>query len=114
MPIKDYVELDEEDFYGQGFEQEGVVSVWVRFGDGTGVPEECDVLQDLCGVGYYDLDQQAANCFDFQMVSVRRLLEEMSYSNTFIAAAITAAKAKGIESAHWAVAKFGFAYDQTA
>ena len=29
MPLRDYEELDEDDFYGQDFEREGVCSVWL-------------------------------------------------------------------------------------
>lgn len=111
MALKDYAALDEEDFYGQGFQKEGGVSVWAGLSDDSGDVERIDVLQDLCGVGYYDLDRQASNSFDFRFVPLRRLLEEISYSSSFIGPVLEAAKSRGLESARWVLLQFDFAYD---
>jgi hypothetical protein len=54
MALHDYAAIDEGDFYGQGFEQDGVVSVWVGLSNGADDREEIDVLQDLCGIGCYE------------------------------------------------------------
>lgn len=111
MPLKDYRELDEEDYYGQGFRKDGVISIWVGLSDDSDDAQELDVLQDLCGVGYYDLDFQEGNCFNFELVPLRRLLEEVSYSATFMDPVLEAAKAKGLTSARWLLVQFDFAYD---
>ncbi len=54
------------------------------------------MLQEFCGVGYYELDDQEANCFDFKKVSLNKLLEKMSYANSFISEVLETAKEKGI------------------
>src|SRR5689334_12444520 len=53
MPLRDY--SDDDDFYAQGFDREGVVSIWLELAPGK-EDSNVDALQDLCGVGYYDLD----------------------------------------------------------
>jgi hypothetical protein len=65
MPINDYTE--DNDYYTQGFESEGVVSIWVGLTNSKDTPDEIDVLQDLCGVGYYDLDSQESNYVDYKL-----------------------------------------------
>ena len=111
MATKDYAELDEDDYYGQDFEQKGFVSVWLGLTDDSDDEENLDVLQDLCGVGCYDLDWQEGNCFEFELVPVKRLLEELSFASSFIDQALLAAKAKGMEQARWVLVQFDFAYD---
>ena len=66
MALHDYAEMDEEDYYGQEFEKEGVLSLWVGMKDDSDLPD-ADVLQDLCGVGYYDLDQQRRELPEFRI-----------------------------------------------
>lgn len=109
MPLKDYSEDD--DYYDQGFEKDGVVSVWVGLTDDSNDAEEMDVLQDLCGVGYYELDNQEGNCLDFKRVSLKILLQEMSYSESFIKEALAAAKDKGVTEALWVTLQYDFDYD---
>ena len=94
MALKDYSE--EYDYYSQGFEKQGVVSIWVGLLDDEEDEEGIDVLQDLAGVGYYDLAFQEGNCFDYEMVSLRELLSELSYSYSFITEALLSAKVKEI------------------
>jgi hypothetical protein len=101
---------DEADYYSQGFEKEGVVSVWVGLRGDKG-DSEVDVLQDLCGVGYYRLDDQESNNFDFKLVDLRVLLADLSYSESFIEAVLNAAKSKGLVDARWVVAQYNFQYD---
>lgn len=109
MTINDY--SNEPDYYDQGFEKDGVVSVWVGLTDGVDDDEEIDVLQDLCGVGYYDIDNQESNCLDFQSVTLKKLIEEMSYSDSFIFEVITQAENMGISKAKWVVLQYDFEYD---
>ena len=108
MPKNDYSE--EEDFFSQGFEKKGLISIWVGLTDRHGEPE-VDTLQDLCGVGYYRLDDGEGNCFDFAEVALSALLSGISYSNTFLTNAMAAAKEKGIEKARWVTVQFDFDYD---
>jgi hypothetical protein len=109
MPLKDY--SDEEEFYTQGFEKDGVVSIWVGLTDDSNDPEGLDVLQDLCGVGYYDLHNQEANNFDFEKVQLKKLLEEMSYSESFINEALASAQDKGLSEALWVTLQYDFDYN---
>jgi hypothetical protein len=111
MALNDYAELDEEDFYGQDFEKQRVVSVWAGLTDGSNDAEALDVLQDLCGVGYYDLDFQEGQHFDFELVPLHLLLEEFSYSSSFISPVLDAAKGRGAESARYVLVQYDFQYD---
>lgn len=109
MSLKDYQE--ESDFYIQGFEKEGYVSVWAGQKDDSDDPEGLDVLQDLCGVGYYDLDNQESNTFNFEISTIQKLINDISYSESFSVNAIIEAKKRGIKEAKWLIAQFDFAYD---
>ncbi len=110
MALRNYAEENEEEFYGQGFDENSFVSIWLGLEDDSNDPDGLDVLQDLCGVGYYDLDNQEANCFDFKTVSVSRLLDELSYSETYIDEAIARSKELGIKEAKWVIVQYNFAY----
>jgi hypothetical protein len=109
MALKDYSE--EADFYKQGFEHKGWVSVWLgttpaRSQDGV------DTLQDLCGVGYYKLSDQESDSSPAP-VPVARLFEDVSYADSFLAAVLAAAQRMGIADACWMTAQFDFVYDRT-
>ena len=109
MALRNY--QDESDFYTQGFEKEGYVSVWVGQNDDSGDPEELDVLQDLCGVGYYDLDNQESNHFDFKSSTIKKLIESISYSESFLSQTVSEASNKNIKEAKWVTVQFDFAYN---
>lgn len=109
MMVTDY--SNEEDYYSQGFEKENVVSIWVGTNTNETGDENIDVLQDLCGIGYYDLDEQESNCFEYKSVNLRDLLVEMSYSNTFIEVALAAASNMGITKATWVILQYNFEYN---
>jgi len=111
MPLKNYATEDEEDFYGQNFEVEGFVSIWLGQTIAENDTEELDVLQDLCGVGYYDPDNQEGNCFEFKLVQIRKLLEEISFSESFLTHALEVANRNSINTARWVTVQFDFAYD---
>lgn len=106
MPRRDYSE--DEDFYTQDFRSPGEVSIWLGYSQD--VDQSTDVLQDLCGVGYYSLDEQEANCFSFELTKVERLLEEISYAGSFAAVAVRAAKRRKLSEARWVTVQFDFAY----
>ncbi len=109
MPLRDYEAEDEDDFYGQDFEEEGIVSIWVGLSHDEN--EDVDVLQDLCGVGYYDLDNGETNCHEFRKLSVRDLLAPMSYSHSFLEPAVEAAEDLDLHRARWVTLQFDFRYD---
>jgi len=108
MALRDYEELDEDDFYGQDFERDGVVSVWLGTNDPTGYEPNTDTLQDLCGVGYYSLDNQEVMVKD-PPATIHELLEELSYSESFVDA-VDRAAGKGMKG-RWIVVQYDFAYD---
>ena len=110
MSVKDYSET--EDYYSQGFEKDDVVSIWVGLLDNSEDSHDVDVLQDLCGVGYYDIANQDSNSFDFQSVPLKDLLKDMSYSSSFIEQALAKAKEKGLTNARWVTLQYDFAYDK--
>lgn len=101
---------DEDDFYTQGFEKEGVVSVWVSLQDHS-ADKDIDTLQDLCGVGYYKLSDQESNVFDYELVDLSHLLADLSYSASYADDVISAARKKGIEKARRILVQYDFQYD---
>ncbi|WP_202742875.1 hypothetical protein [Acinetobacter calcoaceticus] len=108
MSINDY--SDENDYYSQGFEKEGTVSIWAGI-LGEDVDTDLDILQDLYGVGYYRLDDQETNNFNFEMVSLNELIEDLSYSKSFINEVVSVAFEKGIVDCRWVTAQYDFAYN---
>ena len=110
MALKDYAELDEEDYYGQDFATPGVVSVWVGSAEPTQFAKNLDILQDLCGVGYYDLDENEAY-YGPAPRDIGELLVDFSFRVSFTPAVVEAARRQGISRARWAIAQFNFAYD---
>lgn len=108
MALRDYAELDEDDFYGQGFGRDGVVSVWAGTIPAGGLAPNVDILQDLCGVGHYSLDQQEVNVADAP-TSVDELLAPLSYSSSFVDAVSQAVAGK--DRFTYVVVQFDFAYD---
>lgn len=111
MALRDYAEIDEEDFYGQGFREEGLVSVWAGTEDLSGAPPELDVLQDYCGVGYYDVDSNEVNHHGYVPTPVRTLLGELSFSASFADAASTAAERLNLGNPKWVICQYDFRYD---
>jgi len=111
MALRDYAELDEEDFYGQDFEKEGIVSLWAGLTDNSSESEDLDVLQDLCGIGYYRLDNQESMCDEFVLRPLEKLIADFSYVDSFRDSVISAAKKLNIHEARWVVAQCDFEYD---
>lgn len=108
--MRDY--SDEDDYYTQDFERTGVVSIWLEIRPPDADTDmETDTLQDLCGVGYYRLDQQDRYYFDGKFSKLPQLLEKLSYSASFADTVVDAAKRKGIQQAVGIVAQYDFAYD---
>ena len=93
--------------------KERKVSLWV----GVRKPnlkamEGVDILKDLCGVKDYDLDDQEVSAVGdkFPKASVSEILKRLSYSSSFLEAALEAAREKKIKEAYWALAQYDFAY----
>jgi hypothetical protein len=86
------------------------VSVWVGFVKGD---PNVDVLKHLCGVRSYDLDFQEIIIDDegWKQQSIESLLQQLSYSGTFLDVALSAAKAKNITKALYVLAQYRFVYD---
>ncbi len=107
MPLCDH--SDDHDFYTQGFERNGVVSVWagLRPADDRA---DVDVLQDLCGVGYYALSDQEGQASDGDAVSLGTLIEPLSYASSYLQAVVARAGARGVTHAHWLTVQYDFAY----
>lgn len=111
MALHDYEKIDEGDFYGQEFAKDGVVSVWLGLTDLTDLPANLDPLQDLCGVGHYDHDDQEVNLRSYELVSLAALVRELSYSPSFGNQVMQAAAKIGIHEVRWVLAQFDFEYD---
>ena len=108
MALKNYEDLDEEDFYGQNFERPGFVSLWGSEVPLTAFPDRIDFLQDECGVGYYNLDDQELVCF---RNSPAETVNQFSYASSFeskIVSSIEKAFPGGFE---WLLAQYEFEYD---
>ena len=94
----------------EDFEQEGVVSIWVFQDQEDPVDADKDVLKDLCGVDYYEIDSQEGVTNDHPQ-PLSSLMSQLSYSGSFIQDALNAAKRMGIMEAYGVMVQFDFAYD---
>jgi hypothetical protein len=96
------------------FEKKGKVSIWlgVRKPDMKAM-EGVDILKHLCGVEYYDVDEQevAAAADTFPKATVADILNRLSYSSSFLGPANQAAAKKKVSQAYWALAQYDFAYN---
>ncbi|MFK4050614.1 immunity 22 family protein [Acinetobacter venetianus] len=100
---------DEDDYYSQNFEKEGFVSIWIGILGGE-IDSDLDVLQDLCGVGYYSLDNQESNNINFKMIKLKKLLHDLSYSKSFINDVVNTASKREIDECRWVIAQYDFDY----
>jgi hypothetical protein len=105
MDLKNF--KNEDEFYGQGFEKDGLVSIWLGLDDEK---DDLDVLQDLCGVGYYNIDNQEMNVGE-KLEELNVLLENISYSDSFKNKFNKVAKEKGLSKAKWILLQYDFDYN---
>jgi hypothetical protein len=93
------------------FRKKGKVSVWVTVRKPNRKTK--DVLKDLCGVEYYDLDDQEVSAVDETLpkADVDDVLGRLSYSSSFLKAALEAATAKKVTKVYCALAQYDFAYN---
>ena len=93
------------------FDKEGIVSGWL----GLTTPQRdasVDILRDLCGAEAYDLDfQEIVAVGEFEEAPVVEVLRQLSYSRSFLTAAVRTAESQGTRKALWAVAQYNYAYD---
>jgi hypothetical protein len=97
----------------QSFRKKGKVSLWVAVRKPdikamVGV----DLLKDLCGVDSYDLDDQEVSAVEdtFPKADVADILGRLSYSSSFMKAALEAAATKKVTNVYCALAQYDFAY----
>ncbi len=111
MALRDNEAEDEAGFYEQGFEANGIVSIWL--GRQPICPDDTnvDILQDLCGVGYYELDNQEISGAGVEKSSIHELLMAISYSRSFANQAIQNASNLGLTDGFWLLVQFDFAYE---
>lgn len=94
------------------FRCDGQVSVWIGIEKPTPQERKIDILKGMCGVEYYNLDDQETYWHSkWKLLPVKRLLQPISYSKSFLTEAVAAATAKGIEAGVWVVCQFDFDYD---
>ena len=110
MALKNYEELDEDAYYGQDFERENLVSLWASNVQLRELPEGIDVLQDLCGVGYYSIDSNELVERDGKTLS--EMVSKLSYIDSFVQ------RLNDIEhlisgDVRWIVAQYNFEYRPT-
>ncbi len=79
------------------FEQDGVVSIWAFLEEENPADADKDVLVEFCGVDDYDVDFQEGDSNREGKQPLASLLSQLSYSQSFIDAAVAAAKKKGIK-----------------
>jgi hypothetical protein len=98
----------------QSFRKKGFVSLWlgVRKPD-LAAMDGVDILKDKCGVSYYDVDDQEVAAIDdnYPKAPIADVLQQLSYSSSFLAAASKQAGEKKIRHAYWALAQYDFAYN---
>jgi hypothetical protein len=77
------------------------------------VAQGSNFLKDKYGVEYYDPDNQEC-VVENSAIPFANLVSQLSYSESFQAAAIDAAQRLGVSSALWVMAQYDFAYDPEA
>lgn len=94
------------------FERDGVVSIWAFREAERPANAEKDVLKDLCGVDYYDIDSTEGVTSDIPK-PFGELLSRLSYADSFINGAMKAAEDQGIGEAFGVIAQYDFAYEES-
>lgn len=91
-------------------EEDAAISLWAgqqRVAPGS------NFLRDLYGVDDYDPDNQECIVED-SVAPIKDIISKLSYSDSFVDAAVVAADQLGIRSALWVMAQFDYAYDPAA
>lgn len=89
--------------------ENGLVSIWLGV---DLISPKIDILKKLCGVKYYDVDDQECILTDNGLMEpVDSLVTELSYSESFLKDVVAAYKKAGIENAYWVLAQYDFRYD---
>ncbi|MFZ6747198.1 hypothetical protein ACO0LC_28615 [Undibacterium sp. JH2W] len=103
---------DDEDYYSQDFEKSGVLSIWLGMTDRS-LDKDVDTLQDLCGVGYYELSEQESNSYNYELVDLKHLFADISYAQSFLDEVVLAARERNIKKARRVTVQYNFEYDPT-
>jgi hypothetical protein len=91
------------------FERRGWVSIWIGL---TSDNQDKDVLKDLCGVDYYDVDyQENIISPNWEMSAIGDLVSKLSYSDSFLDQALEVAQMKGISEARHVIMQLNYKYD---
>lgn len=109
MALRDYAEENEDEYYGQEFAQDGKVSLWIAPTDLNHISNKADLLQDLCGVGYYDLDFHEVVGGD-QVGNLSELFGQLSYSESFRFDVLQLVSEQEI---YYLMAQYDFAYSES-
>ncbi len=90
------------------FEKTGVVSVWAGL---EHQERDVDLLKDLCGVEYYDVDfQECSPAKRGELESVMSLVKRLSYSESFGDAVSEAAEGIGLGDVAWLAMQLNYAF----
>ena len=96
----------------QDFRCNGRVSIWIGLTKPDPDQMQVDILKGMCGVEYYDIDFQSSYGHSkWKPLPVKRLIQPINYSKSFLTEAVASATAKGIETGVWVVCQFDFDYD---
>src|SRR5215472_970198 len=94
------------------FEQPGTVSLWLFREPENPSDVDKDVLQEFCGVDYYDSDSTEGVVREAPTAAAS-LIKPLSYSASFLDVAVAAAVRLGVTEAYGVLAQYDFAYDPT-
>ncbi|MDP1978670.1 immunity 22 family protein [Undibacterium sp.] len=90
-------------------EKDGVVSIWVGF---EHQQSDIDLLKDLCGVDFYDLDfQECIPALNGKTDAIENLVDQLSYNESFGRKVCSAARDMGIDQVAWIVMQLNFFFD---
>ncbi|MFZ6741643.1 immunity 22 family protein [Undibacterium sp. JH2W] len=92
-------------------EKDGVVSIWVGLEHQR---SDIDLLKDLCGVDFYDLDfQECIPALNGKTNAIGNLVNQLSYNESFGSNACSSAQAIGINEVAWVVMQLNFSFDES-
>lgn len=92
------------------FRKDGSVSIWLWRNKPE--DEDYDPLKSDFGIDYYDIDElEPVGSNDASLQPVSELIGQLSYSESFGEAALSAAGRLEITESRLAIALFNFAYD---
>ncbi len=92
------------------FEHIGFVSVWAGL-EHQGL--DIDLLKDLCGVEFYDVDfQECSPATNNTLQPIEDLVKRFSYSESFAPDVCVKSKDAGVDQVAWLVMQLNFAFEE--